>query len=264
MGQSGEVQTMVPHDLSRSAFVFTIRGALVVIACSLAPQVPAADSDSTAGTESISPLFVTRTGWTHTGRPGEINATTGDVESNDLARCPHVARACMRPSEQTGGLNRIRDRGIEAPDDQVAERGGLIQPPPIQVALDLLKWSPDHVPTIEIVETRPPRVSPLAEGWILYDVDGRPRPTIYVAAWSALYRAVLARRLDFQFEVIRLAGVLAHERAHIEHGPDEESAYLAQLITLERLRARDIDLANVRRALETAKRHPRALSNDAR
>jgi hypothetical protein len=120
----------------------------------------------------------------------------------------------MRPSEQTADRNSNHDRGIEADEDPTtARRGGPIQPPPIQVALDLLKWSPGHVPTIEVVETRPPRVSPLAEGWILYDGDGRPRPTIYVAAWSALYRAVLARRLDFQFNVIRLAGVLAHERA---------------------------------------------------
>ena len=109
---------------------------------------------------------------------------------------------------------------------------------------------------IEVVAVRPPRVSPLAEGWILYNVEGRPLPTIYVAGWSALYRAVLANRLDVHFDVIRLASVLAHERAHIEHGPDEELAYLAQLITLERLRAHDIDIANVRRALEAAKRQP--------
>jgi hypothetical protein len=140
---------------------------------------------------------------------------------------------------------------------QAGAQDGRIRPVPIQAALDLLKWSPDHIPMIEVVAVRPPRVRPLAEGWILYDVDGRPLPTIYVAGWSAIYRAVLANRLDVQFDVIRLASVLAHERAHIEHGPDEQLAYLAQLTTLERLGARDIDIANVRRALDAAKRQPR-------
>ena len=182
-----------------------------------------------------------------------------------IIACSVAARASpadanrMAGMESTGSLfvliNRIHERGIQAHSVQVAARGGPIQPAPIQAALDLLKWSPDRVPAIEVADMRPSRVSPLAEGWIVYDWDGRPRPTIYVAAWSALYRAVLANRLDVHFDVIRLASVLAHERAHIEHGPDEELAYLAQLTTLERLRARDIDLANVRRALEASKRH---------
>ena len=58
----------------------------------------------------------------------------------------------------------------------------------------------------------------------------------------------------FSTNLIRLAGVLAHERAHIEHGQNEELPYLAQLTTLEHLRAHDIDIANVRRALEAVKR----------
>jgi hypothetical protein len=134
-----------------------------------------------------------------------------------------------------------------------ASQGGVIPPAPIQAALDFLKWSPDRVPMIEVVEVRPPRVSPLAEAWTVYNADGSARRTIYVAAWSAAYRAALTNRPDALYHVIHLAGVLAHERAHIEHGPNEESAYIAQLITLERLRAPDIDLASVRRALEAVK-----------
>ncbi len=259
MGRSGEVQTMTPRGLARPAFVFRIRAVLLIIACSIAARASPANADRGPDMESTGPLFVlikAQTGRTRTRGSMETNATTDVAESNDRARCRHAAHARMRSSGQVWGLNRVRAHGTEAHDGQVAARGGPIQPAPVQAALDLLKWSPDRVPTIEVVDIRPPRVNPLAEGWIVYDGDGRPQPTIYVAAWSALYRAVLANRLDVQYDVIRLASVLAHERAHIEHGPDEELAYLAQLNTLERLRARDIDLANVRRALETAKRHP--------
>ena len=136
-------------------------------------------------------------------------------------------------------------------------QGAVIPPVPIQAALNLLKWSRDHIPVIEVVEARPPQVSPLAEGWTIRNADGSAQPTIYVAGWSALYRAALANRLDVHYDVIRLAGVLAHERAHIEHGPSEELAYSAQLITLERLRAHDIDLAHVRRALQAVTRQQR-------
>jgi hypothetical protein len=146
---------------------------------------------------------------------------------------------------------------VQPKSRQVAAQGGVIPPVPIQAALDLLKWSPEHVPTIEVVEVRPPRVSPLAEGWTTYNGDGSARPTIYVAGWSALHRAALANRLDAHFDVIRLAGVLAHERAHVEHGPNEELDYLAQLITLENLEARDVDIASVRRALDAVRRQQR-------
>lgn len=177
---------MTLHSPARSAFLLSIRTALVVIACSVAAPATAADAD-------------------------------GSFHTQDA----------------------------------------VIQPVPIQAALDLLKWSPDRVPTIEVVEVRPQRVNPLAEGWTVYNEDGSALPTIYVAGWSRLYRATLANRFDVHYDVIRLAGVLAHERAHIEHGPSEELAYLAQLITLERLRAHDIDLAHVRRALEAVTRQRR-------
>src|SRR5262245_11231846 len=75
------------------------------------------------------------------------------------------------------------------------------QPLPIQAALDLLRWSPDRVPRIEVLEMRPPQVSPLAEGWTIYNSDGRAESTIYVAGWSALYRTVLANGLDVHFSV---------------------------------------------------------------
>jgi hypothetical protein len=140
---------------------------------------------------------------------------------------------------------------------QMGAQNGIHPSVPIQAALDLLKWSPDRIPKIEVVDVRPPQVSPRAEGWTTHNSDGTARPTIYVAGWSALYRTVLANKLDVHFSVIRLAGVLAHERAHIEHGPGEELAYVEQLIALERLRAHDIDIDNVRRALDAVKRQQR-------
>jgi hypothetical protein len=135
----------------------------------------------------------------------------------------------------------------------IIAQGRILRPEPIQAALNLLRWPRDKVPMIEVVEIRPPQVNILAEGWVVYDADGRARSTIYVAGWSPLYRAVLANRFD-RDNTIRLAGVLAHERAHIEHGSNEELAYAEQLTTLERLEAPPIDRTSVRRALDVVRR----------
>jgi len=204
--------------LFRLAFILCIRASFVAIACSVGAPASAADVDALSHRRPNNSvmLFQTRTEGSRTRRPAEA--------------------------------------GVRAQSRQVAAQGGVLQPAPIQAALDLLKWSFDHVPMIEVVDVCPPGVSLIAEGWTVYDGNGKARPTIYVAGWSALYRAILANRLDVQYNVIRLAGVLAHERAHIEHGQNDELAYLAQLTTLEHLRAHDIDIANVRRALEAVKR----------
>src|SRR5262245_16979862 len=140
----------------------------------------------------------------------------------------------------------------------VSSRAGrIVHPAPIEAALNLLRWPPEDVPTIEAIEKRPPRVDLLAEAWVFYNVEGTAQPTIYVAAWSRLYRHALANPRN-QHDVIRLAGVLAHERAHIRHGPDEELAYAEQLTTLERLQAEPIEITNVRRALfESVRRRQR-------
>ncbi len=134
--------------------------------------------------------------------------------------------------------------------------GHVRHPAPIQAALNLLHWSYDTVPIIVVVEVCPPEVSMLAEGWITRNADGRALPTIYVAGWSELYRTVLANlgNRDASHEIIRLAGVLEHERAHIDQGADEEEAYAVQLLTIESLNAPLIDRNNVSRALETVRR----------
>ena len=136
----------------------------------------------------------------------------------------------------------------------IPPRGGqFLRSAPIQAALNLLRWSRAEIPAIEVVELRPPHVHILVNGWVVYNVDGTARPTIYVAGWTELYRAALRNPRNPQ-NIIRLAGVLAHEQAHIRHGPDEETAYAEQLTTLERLHAHQIELTEVRRALQAVRR----------
>jgi hypothetical protein len=130
--------------------------------------------------------------------------------------------------------------------------GRIVHPAPIEAALSLLRWAPEDVPAIQVIEKRPPRVDRLAEAWVFHNADGTAQPTIYVAGWSELYRNALTYPRNAH-NVIRLAGVLAHERAHIRHGRDEELAYANQLITLERLQAEPIELTNVRRALQAVR-----------
>lgn len=130
------------------------------------------------------------------------------------------------------------------------------QPRPIQAALDLLRWPPHETPAVVVVYQRPPAVNARAQGWVVPNSDGSAQPTIYVAGWSELYGNALANPREH--DIIRLAGVLAHERAHLRHGPDEETAYSEQLTTLQYLRAHDVEIANVRRALELVKRRQRA------
>jgi hypothetical protein len=128
-----------------------------------------------------------------------------------------------------------------------------VRPAPIQAALELLRWPADQVPLVEVVEVRPSRVNILAEGWVMRYENGNARPKIYIAGWSPLYRGALANPGRNQ-DAIRLASVLAHERSHLEHGADEERAYLAQLSTLERLQATNMDRTSVRVALRAVTR----------
>ena len=140
---------------------------------------------------------------------------------------------------------------------QPVDAAGPAQPTPqsrpIEAALNLLRWRAAQTPTIVVVAERPPMVNTLAEGWVVRNGDGSARPTIYVAGWSELYRDALAKPY-VSHNIIRLAGVLAHERVHIHHGTDEELAYAEQLTTLQRLQAYPLEITNVRRALESVRR----------
>jgi hypothetical protein len=100
------------------------------------------------------------------------------------------------------------------------------------------------LPRIVIVIVRPERVVADAEG---YTVD--QYPVIYIAAWSAAYRAAAAGDRE---AIMKLAGVIAHERMHVEHGPAERPAYEAEIFMLRRCGASSALIDGVRRAMEVA------------
>ena len=100
-------------------------------------------------------------------------------------------------------------------------------------------------------------MSALAEAWIVYNADGSARRDLRRGVVGTLPRgpcewARCLCRCDSSCGCPR-----THERAHIEQGPNEELAYIAQLVTLERLRAHDIDLARCDEPAEVVKRQQR-------
>jgi hypothetical protein len=119
-------------------------------------------------------------------------------------------------------------------------------PKPLTDALTLLGWSGGDVPRIVVVDQRPPDATVSVDAWVRFDTEGRAMPVIYVRTDTDLYRDAV--RQDYQ-ALVRLAGILAHERWHLRHGRDEEGAYTAQLSTMEYLHANSTHLAQVRRAL---------------
>jgi hypothetical protein len=110
----------------------------------------------------------------------------------------------------------------------------------------LLGWSGNDVPPIMMVSQRPSDGSATAEAWVRFDLGGHAMPVIYVRTDTDVY--LEASKADYQ-GLVRLAGVLAHERWHLRHGRDEVGAYTAQLSVMEYLHANTMRLAEVRRAL---------------
>jgi hypothetical protein len=115
----------------------------------------------------------------------------------------------------------------------------------LQEAVTLLGWWGDDVPAIELVPTRPRDASPKAAAWVRITADAAV-PVIYVAQDSHVYHDATAG--DYQ-ALVQLAGMLAHERWHIQHGPDELGAYDAQLSMMEYLHADSLHLTEVRKAV---------------
>jgi hypothetical protein len=96
-------------------------------------------------------------------------------------------------------------------------------------ALTLLGRSEPHFPPVQFVDHVPVGISPLAEGYVLA-ADGR---IVLVTSTSAFLRARRARDRCGAVDALReIAGVLAHEEWHLQHGPDEPGAYDAQLTAL--------------------------------
>ena len=121
---------------------------------------------------------------------------------------------------------------------------------PVADAVTLLGWYGDDVPRVELVADKPPDASAMAEAWVRFNGDGSAVPIIYVATDSHVYRD--ATTMDYQ-ALVKLAGILAHERWHMHHGRDEVGAYEAELGVMEHLNATSAQIAGVRRALRWAR-----------
>jgi hypothetical protein len=118
-------------------------------------------------------------------------------------------------------------------------------PAPVAEAVRLLGWRGDDV-RIEMVDGRSPDSIATAEAWVRYNGDGSAVPIIYLATDSLVYRDAAA--MEYQ-HLVRLAGILAHERWHMRHGLDEVAAYNAQLSAMADLHANSLYLTEVRLAL---------------
>ena len=118
---------------------------------------------------------------------------------------------------------------------------------PISRALSL--FAPDEIaamPRVVLAATRPEHVAADAEG---YTVPGYP--VIYIAAWSETHRAAMTGDRD---AIIKLAGIIAHERTHIAEGPDERTAYVAEILMLRRCGASAAMIDGVRRSMRAVVR----------
>ena len=107
----------------------------------------------------------------------------------------------------------------------------------LMCALDLLGRSANQLPPLVFVEHRPPDASPHAVAFV------KPgERAIYLITSSPTFRLAIeaqdtsreCRGLD---ELRLIASVIAHEEWHVDHGIDEDAAYIAQLTTLQRLGA---------------------------
>ena len=96
-------------------------------------------------------------------------------------------------------------------------------------ALSALGRAPSTLPPIQLVDTRPPGVSPSAEGFVR---TGEHR--IYLLTNTPVFRA--AQKSDTKCaafrEIRKIASVIVHEEWHLRHPGDEKGAYSAQLTML--------------------------------
>jgi hypothetical protein len=102
------------------------------------------------------------------------------------------------------------------------------------------------MPRIVVARTKPERAAADAEGYV---VPGYP--VIYIAAWSDTYRAAVA---GDSRAFVKLAGIIAHERVHVEQGAAERPAYAAEMLMLRRCAAPPAMIDGVRRAMRASTR----------
>ena len=133
---------------------------------------------------------------------------------------------------------------------RAADAGEPRLPRPIDHAIRLLGWPRADTPHIELVTNKPREVSAMAEAWVRFTDTGHAEPTIYVWTGSETYRDAAAGG-NYQ-ALVRLAGVLVHERWRVRHGRDHVGAYNAQLSMMQYLGANSMYMADVRKALVRA------------
>ena len=120
---------------------------------------------------------------------------------------------------------------------------------PIDQAIRLLGWSRADTPQIVLVTNKPREVSAMAEAWVRFTDTGRAVPIIYVWSGNEMFRDAVSGNYQ---ALVRLAGVLVHERWHVRHGRDHVGAYNAQLSMMQYLGANSMHMADVRKALVRA------------
>lgn len=119
----------------------------------------------------------------------------------------------------------------------------------VACALNLLGRSlPTPVP-IRFLEAPPAGVSKNAEAFLV-----RQPGTIYFITSSEVFRT--AQRGYFEpghaAACKKLASIIVHEEWHVQHGDDEEGAYVAQVTALLRVNAESAVVGGVRRAMASA------------
>jgi hypothetical protein len=96
-------------------------------------------------------------------------------------------------------------------------------------ALTMLGRSEHRLPPINLVDTAPLGASRNVEAYVTGDA-----PAINLLTSSPAFREVARspRKCTPRAAVAKVASVLVHEEWHLRHGPDERSAYSAQLTAL--------------------------------
>ncbi len=101
-------------------------------------------------------------------------------------------------------------------------------------ALNLLGRSPQQFPRFELLDVRPPGVSASAEAFVRRSSD-----VIHLLTTAPVFRTALAAQADGRCRgresLAKIASIIVHEEWHLAHGPDERSAYEAQLTALTML-----------------------------
>ena len=102
------------------------------------------------------------------------------------------------------------------------------------------------MPRVVLATVKPERTTTGTEG---YAVPGYP--VVYIAAWSDTYKAA---EVGDRNAIIKLAGIIAHERAHVDRGSAEGPAYDAEILMLRRCGAPAAMIDGVRQARNDAER----------